>query len=373
MALGGDEGHRPRVTVLRAPSGGIQPQAAIDADGLIHLLYFRGDPGAGDLFYVHTTTGREGFSPPVRVNSQAGSAIAVGSIRGGQLALGKGGWVHVAWNGSMKALPKNPFGGNPMLYARSDPGRAGFEPQRNLMRRTSALDGGGTVAADEEGNVYVAWHARTEDAPPGEVGRRPWVARSTDDGASFAPEEPALSDETGACGCCGTRALADGAALYLLYRAARDNVGRDMILLTSRGRGGHFRGETLHPWRLDGCPMSLPALARADRGVFAAWETKGQVYFAAIDPASGRRSDPVAPPGGKGDRKLPAVAVNRRGETILAWAEGTGWQRGGDLAWQVFDREGKPTVAHGRVEGGIPVWGVPTVVARPDGDFTILH
>jgi hypothetical protein len=38
----------------------------------------------------------------------------------------------------------------------------------------------------------------------------------------------------------------------------------------------------------------------------------------------------------------------------------------------VFDKNGKPTGAAGRVEGGIPVWGLPTAVATAGG-FTIIH
>ena len=57
--------------------------------------------------------------------------------------------------------------------------------------------------------MYVAWHGRTEDAPVGEAGRRMWVTRSNDEGVTFAPEHPAFTGQTGACGCCGTRALAD--------------------------------------------------------------------------------------------------------------------------------------------------------------------
>ena len=135
--------------------------------------------------------------------------IATGTIRGAQVALWRGGRVHVAWNGPGGARPANPIKGVPMLYARSNPKRTAFEPRRNLMRRTSGLDGGGSVAADREGNVYVGWHGRVEDAPEGEKGRRFFVARSKDAGATFAPEEPTLSRETGACGCCGTRGLAD--------------------------------------------------------------------------------------------------------------------------------------------------------------------
>src|SRR5205823_7825571 len=117
---------------------------------------------------------------------------------GAQVALGRGGRVHVAWNGSGRARPANPIVGAPMLYARSNKERTAFEPQRNLMRKTYHLDGGGSVAADREGNVYVGWHGRAEAAPEGEKGRRFFVARSTDDGETFAPEEPALSRETGA-------------------------------------------------------------------------------------------------------------------------------------------------------------------------------
>ena len=58
---------------------------------------------------------------------------------------------------------------------------------------------------------------------------------------------------------------------------------------------------------------------------------------------------------------------------ILVWTEGTGWNRGGGLAWQVYDKAGKPTASAGRRPGAIPVWGLPAVIAEPNGDFTIFH
>jgi hypothetical protein len=361
---------------LRTPGGGIQPQAAIDASGVTHLVYYTGDALAGDLNYSRLEPGGSGFSPPVRVNSEPGSAIARGTIRGAQVALGRGGRVHVAWNGSTKARPENPNGGAPMLYARSvsDAPRAAFEPQRNLMRRTTALDGGGTVAADGSGRVIVAWHGRSLGATEGEAHRRMFVARSEDDGATFTPEEPALSEETGACPCCGTRALATPAgAVYLLFRAATGGLDRDLMLLTSRDRGAHFEAMRVHPWRVNMCPMSSETLAEGPRGVVAAWETQGQVYFARIDPQTGRPSTPIHPRGVGGNRKHPAVATNARGEVALAWAEDTTFNSGGSLVWRVFDPSGKPTDESGRVERGIPLSSLPTVVARHDGGFTIIH
>jgi hypothetical protein len=362
-----------RVAVIATPDRGIQPQAVADDAGVVHLIYFKGEPAGGDLFYVRSKPGTTEFSKPIRVNSQSGSAIAMGTIRGGQLALGRDGRVHVAWNGSQKAEPPNPIKGTPMLYTRMNEDRGAFERQRNLMHRTFYLDGGGSIGADKEGNVYVAWHATSADAPEGEAGRRLWVARSRDDGGTFADEEPALETATGACGCCGTKALVDRrGTLYVLYRAAKGNVERDMMLVTSRDHGAHFQSASLQPWPVSTCPMSSESLFDTPSGVLAAWETKGQIAYARVDPQKLVASRTISPPGG-GNRKHPALAANEDGETIVVWAEDTGWQRGGSLVWRIFDPSGRATREIGRVNDGIPVWSLPAVVALPNGSFVIIH
>lgn len=87
------------VALVRVPQGGIQPEATVDSYGTLHLLYFAGEPRGGNLLYVRSTDYERTFSTPIRVNSQEGSAIATGTIRGGQLAVGQGGRVYVVWNG----------------------------------------------------------------------------------------------------------------------------------------------------------------------------------------------------------------------------------------------------------------------------------
>jgi len=359
---------------VKTPNGGIQPQAVVDDKGVVHLIYFKGNPGAGDLFYVRRNPGAHAFSKPLIVNSQPGSVIATGTIRGGQLALGKGSRIHVAWNGSGKAELKNSAGGTPMLYARLNDDATAFEPQRNVMQISNVLDGGGTVAADSRGTVYVAWHAVKADGARGENNRLVWVARSQDEGKTFAAEIQANDQPTGACGCCGMRGFADSrGTAYLLYRAATDRVDRDMILLSSNETGKRFKGSVVHKWKINDCPMSSESFAEGPDGVFTAWETEGQVYFAKIDATKSDIIAPIAAPGHGHGRKHPALAVNRDGELLLAWTEGTGWQRGGDLAWQVFDKAGRPTAERGRIPGGIPVWGLAAVVGGKDGKFTIIH
>lgn len=355
------------VSVSRAPAGGIQPQAMLDASGTLHLIYFKGDPAAGDIYYVRRLPG-EAFSEPIRVNSQPGSAIAIGTIRGAQMAVGRDGEVYVAWNGSSKAEPRGP-GGTPMLFTRLNAGRDSFEPQRNLITWAGGLDGGGSVAADQKGNVYVTWHAGPSGG--GEARRAVYVARSSDDGQRFAREVQANPLPTGACGCCGMRAFVDkDGALYILYRAAGHSVDRDMTLLVSYDQGVRFTTKTVDTWRLDACPMSSATMTQSGAGVLAAWETREQVFFAAVRP-NGTLS-PAIPASGAGPCKHPVVAANQNGETLFAWTEGTGWNRGGALAWQVYGKDGKPTEQRGRMDG-VPVWDLPTAFALPDGRFTILY
>ena len=361
-----------QVALHKTPDRGIQPQAAIDAKGTLHLLYFQGDPKAGNLTYVRREGGS--FGRPLRVNSQDGSAIAVGTIRGGHLALGKNGRVHVAWNGSGQALPKNPIAGSPMLYSRLNDAGTAFEPQRNLMTQTSILDGGGTLAADAQGNVFVAWHALGKGATPGEDHRKLWVSVSRDDGKTFAAEAPAWNEATGACGCCGVGGFADGKGnAFFLYRAAEQKTNRGMVLVRSADQGQSFAGLRLDSWKIDHCPMSSEAFAEGPTGVFAAWDTNGQIQFAKIQSSKLAAETVKSAPGQANNRKHPALAINKHGDLILVWTEGTGWNRGGALAWQVYDKAGNATSESGRRPGAIPVWGLPTVVAEADGRFTILH
>lgn len=365
------------VDLVRVPDGGIQPDLVIDPKGIVHLVYLTGEPAGANVFYVRSSDDGRTFSKPVRVNSLDGSAIATGTIRGAQIAIGRNGRVHVAWNGSDKAQPKPPLNpktgksGMPMLYARSNASGTAFEPQRNLMTRTTNLDGGGSIAADDRG-VYVAWHGGPANGEGGEEARRVWIARSEDEGATFAAEEPVSDAKTGVCGCCAVRmASLPGGELHLLYRAATELKHRDIYSLVSSDRGRTFTSARVHPWDINACPMTSMSIAPARGKVWRAWETDGQVFFASTDSAQ-----PIAPPGAVDQaaarRKHPRLAINRDGAILLVWTEGTSWAKGGSLAWQAFDAEGRPSSING-THAGVPVWSFSAAIPRRDGGFTVVY
>ncbi len=366
-----------RVALQRAPDGGIQPQAVVDAQGTLHLIYYKGDAGGGDVFHVRRPLTGAGFSQPIRVNTRPGSAIAAGAIRGAQLAPGKSGRVHVVWNGGKGAMKVNITGKDvtPLLYTRLNDAGTAFEPERNIITHAAGLDGGSSVAADGQGNVYVAWHGAAADNKSGEAGRAVFVARSTDEGKTFQRETSVAPTPTGACGCCGMRAFADTqGAVYILYRAASATsagMNRDEILLVSPRPGAAFDVAYSHPWKLATCPMSSASLTEGAGRVLAAWETSGQVYFAGIDPKTMQVSRPAAPPAGA-KRRFPVAVSNARGETLFVWTEGTAWAKGGAVVWQIFDKDGNATQEKGRADG-LPVWSLPTSFARPDGTFVVIY
>lgn len=361
----------PQVRIIRTPNGGIQPQVAVDRSGVIHMVYLSGPDTAADIYYVRKGKRDAEFSPPIRVNGVPGSAMAIGTVRGAQIALGRGGRVHVAWLGSSTAQPRGPGNKSPMLYARLNDAGSAFEPQKNVMQFAAGLDGGGSVAADHSGNVYVVWHGNPDEN--GEINRRVWVARSRDDGRTFEREVAANPSPTGACGCCGLRAFADpNGTLYILYRAAREAIHRDMTLLVSTDQAKTFSSVDVAPWALNACPMSTDYIGEAGKNILIAWQTETQVYYATVSTMGPRVSAAVPAPGPAADRKHPVVIGNSEGQILFAWTDGTGWKRGGTVAWQVFDKEGRPTNVKGTAPD-LPVWDLVAAFQDPSGDFNIIY
>jgi hypothetical protein len=78
-------------------------------------------------------------------------------------------------------------------------------------------------------------------------------------------------------------------------------------------------------------------------------------------------------PGKAAGRKHPSIAVNGRDEFLVAWTEGTGWNKGGSIAWQVFGRDGTAIAGESGRAAGLPAWDVPAAFARAENSFKIAY
>ena len=351
-----------QVQVESLPEPGIQPQVAVTAEGVVHLVYLKGDPMACDIRHTVRRAGGGEWSAPVTVNSTPHSAIATGTIRGAQIALGKDGSVQVIWNGSAEAKPDG-MAQAPLLHARLVGGATAFSLQQNLLGDTTALDGGASSAANGKGRVAVVWHA----APPGkddESARLVWVRYSDDNGDTFAPPVPLNAKQPGVCACCSLRAhLAADGTLSVLYRAATAPTERGMWLITSKA--GQTTLKKLDDWRVAMCPMSSASLMAAGLTLRGAWENDGQIVTGIIVETTA--SQKIGPK----NAKHPTLAWNTKGQTLVASVIDSGWSKAGTLHWEILDAQGSITESG---DGGkLPVWSYAATYARPDGGFVILR
>ena len=367
----------PTIQTLRTPNSGLQPQIALGPHNTRHLLYYKGEPDGGDLFYSSCSKDKTEFAPGIRVNTIPNAACAMGTMRGGQIAMSPDGRIHIAWNGSHAAatyLKENSpdaihHAGEPMLYTRSNADRTAFEPERDLMTKTRDLDGGGSLAIAKDGRVAVVWHASTPDTESaGEQSRQVFIAASTDRGQTFSAETPILwvGIPLGACGCCGLKTtFADNGDLLILYRAAAQKTQRDMYLLRTPDLGKSYTELLLSQWRTPSCPMSTAATS----GSLIAWESEKNVYWSTVGP----EIKPISPAKSAAARKHPSIATNKRGQVLLAWVEGVTFGSEGTLHWQAFESSGAPIEGSAGQGGTVPTWSLVAAFAEADDSFTIVY
>ncbi len=353
--------HAVTVRTERVPEGGVQPQIAKGADGSLHLVYLKGPPCGCEVRYALRKPADAAWSAAIAVNSEPRTGVAMGTIRGAQVAVGKDGAVHVVWNG-----PGGKDKPSALFYSRKEAGKAAFEPQRNLRADTKGLDGGASIAAGPKGEVFIVWHGAREGVEPGEQNRVVFVLKSTDNGASFAPVKVANLDDAGVCACCSVKSfVTPEGELLALYRAARKPNQRDVTLLSSKDGGATFQHRIVGTWAIAACPMSSMSLASEGPQMRGAWEAEGKVYTSLLDAQAGA----LVVSGDKA--RHPALAVNAKGETLISWSVGTGWQQGGSAGWRILDAEGKLTGDKGRADG-VPVWGFTAAYAEGN-EFVIMY
>ncbi len=366
----------PDVRVLPLPEGALVPDAMMDGAGVLHMVYGLGD----DAWYVRSADNGRTFSPPVKVNTVGKVTLKMGE-RGPKLALGQGGmltnarvrvWapsIHVVWadqwSPGVQVYPR---------YSRSLDGGRTFEPPRALASLTG-IDGL-TVAADGAGTVVAFFHHVT----PGQQlevpeAHRLYLARSTDNGATFGPEErmkiQGMDDL--ACSMCMMRArITADANVCLAYRVANDNI-RDFFLLRSPKHENTFTPLRVNEdyWELTICPMCGPELTLDPAGrMLCAFMSRHRIYWSALD--DGRFTLHVATPANENDEIYPAAFGDGKGHVLLVWQVGPmAVGQTATVKWALHRNDGTFTGKQGTL--GVSTSGTKaTAFLGTDGAFYIV-
>ncbi len=359
------------VLIQATPDNGVQPRLTVDADGGVHLLYFKkrlNTPAAreGNLYYRQYDGEAGRFGLPVKVSSSA-FAMQTFSIARASMAITDDGRIHVMWYYPRSAE---------FIYSRSNPERTAFEQQRSIVENyREGIDAGGDVAAMGE-QVALVWGAGDLAA---EDERTMFARFSHDAGASFGEELMISNPDLGACACCSMAAdYLDESNLLVAYRSAIDGIGRHMQLLTVSGTDNELSGASygamneLQQWELSACPLSTNDIVRAgDDQRWLVFETESKIVQ--MDLRNQEDIAPLAEPFTQTRQKNPAIAIDAEGSRLVAWGEAISHARGGRLNIRVVDKNGEDTGYVLGEEFQITDYSFPAAAVLPDGNFLVLY
>ncbi|MCB1669854.1 MAG: hypothetical protein R3F41_12385 [Gammaproteobacteria bacterium] len=358
------------VEIQSTPDGGLHPRLLQDADGNVHLLYFRKrsrNPRAreGDLFYRQYDAASFEWGPARLVSSQ--SFNHADPIYRANFAVDGSGRVHVVW---YQSRPSQFF------YTRSNPERTEFEPRREMVvDNLEGVDAGADIAALGD-SVAISWAA---GALTHEDERTVYARISSDGGDTFTPELQIGDTGLGACSCCSLALDYDSAGQFTVaYRSAIEGIGRHMQLLTvaelqdSKPATRYAELHDLQKWELSACPVSTNDIARDyQHDNWLVFETESRIVQ--LNMSTDAPPTLVAEPATRTRQKNPSIAFSSDGYKLIAWGEAVSFTRGGTLNWQLFDDTGKPVAAEVKPEILIPDNSSPAATITPSGNFLILY
>ena len=359
------------VLIKATPDNGVQPRLTLDANGGVHLLYFKkrlNTPAAreGNLYYrqYDVETGRFGLA--VKVSSSA-FAMQNFSIARAAMAITDDGRIHVMWYYPRTAE---------FIYSRSNPERTAFEQQRSMVENfREGIDAGGDLAAIGS-QVALVWGAGDLQA---EDERTMFARFSHDAGESFGEEIMLSNPDLGACACCSLATdYLDESNLLVAYRSAIDGIGRHMQLLTVSGTDNELTGASygsmhdLQQWELSACPLSTNDIVRAgDDQRWLVFETESRIVQ--MDLRNQADIAKIAEPFTETRQKNPALAINDQGLRLIAWGEAISHARGGRLNIRIVEKNGEDTGYVLEEEIEITQYSFPAAAALPDGNFLVLY
>ena len=248
--------------------GAVQPQAAVDANGRIYVVFGRENTircaisdDEGKTFAVFTV----GEVPE----------LSLGMRRGPRIAATEGRIVVTAIGGTIGKGRD----GDVLCWQSKDDGKTWAGPSRVNTVDGSAREGLHGMASGPGGSVFCTWldlRNRTSEI---------FGARSKDGGATWEPDGLVYrSPDKSVCECCHpSAAYGPDGALHVMWRNQLKGA-RDLYLARSEDGGKTFgKAEKLGSgtWQLNACPMDGGAIAAGPgKAIETVWMRSGAMFSA---------------------------------------------------------------------------------------------
>jgi hypothetical protein len=349
-----------------------------------------------DIYLATSRDGGRTFGNPTRVNQVAGDARLSGE-QPPRIALvpqaGREPSMVVVWTSRAQA-------GTRLVSARSSDGGRTFTTATPVPGSEAAGNRGWeSVATTRDGSVAALWLDHRElatgttaaapamsgthqHAAPGQ-GKADGAARAQLSELFFAKlGEPDSSRALtrGVCYCCKTTLATDAAGtIYAAWRHVYDGNIRDIAFTKSTDGGRTFAAPARvseDNWVLDGCPENGPALTVDDsKRVHVVWPTLIPEATATSEPTmalfyatslDGRRFTARQRIPTDGFPRHPQIALDKRGEVLVAWDEQSGSTRRIALARGTIDLKGAARFVRQQIGDDMPAV-YPVLAAADDG------
>lgn len=299
------------------------PATQLDKDGTLHLAWGGEKQEDRGVYYLKVPAQQEQYPTPIRVNPSSPPATSLHEPPA--LALGHKNDVYITWTTPHPKAGEKLFT-NLLLLSRSlDGGETFLPPVR--VNDDDAVTGHSFdhLTVSPNGSVHISWL----DAREGKKDPATYTVFSQDQGKTLSPN---LKIDESSCVCCRTHmTTASDGTVYLAWRKVLSGAVRETVVSRSTDNGKSFSPPVIvgnDQWVYEGCPHR-PATMGVDRQgrLYVTWYTEGPddtpgVYLAYSDDRGTTFTPRRVLNMSKGTfPDHPQLAVNQEGHLLVSWEE----------------------------------------------------